>query len=613
MRRFVDPAILAFAVALLVSLGLHVPAYQALGVLADRLLTPTSPPRTGTEVEFTVADDSSSGEADDSPADPETPDEAPEEPSRPEDSPEAPQPTPPPEPVAEQEKPDEEKPEEEEPEEEPKEPRQAEAETAHQLAVKQHSEDPDVERPDNAEYLAEENNRVEEETVARNRNDVRDDADPNPGKPHEGPPDEADPGSADETEVAEMRDKDGSDAREPTPEEAADERPDEVAEVEPSPVPSGVVGEGATSKDAPGGQGEEGPDRASEREVAAQQEQEAAPSGEPDMVEVHDGYGTMRVPRARAGRDSTGGEGKAGESRRKREEREGKAGRRGAGRGADMGDVGPNRRFAWSELEDLYGRERLDEERQAYLKERKSERRGSNRQEKWEEFRSAIENFVPNVRPGNQTALNAAASPFAEYISDVHRRIHRQYADEFLANLPTFSSSPYADQSLVAKLEIILNRDGTVHRVGVVNTSGFLPFDYGAFSSVMRAQPYPEPPSAILSGDGRVYFHWGFYRNARQCGTFNAEPYILPKPPGTEGAGGGPLQDEPNYGGVVPDEARPDWGSDDEGDSEGGDDDGSENDEGGEPRRDEGDDERESPEGEPPRRRPQPGGGSALG
>jgi hypothetical protein len=54
-----------------------------------------------------------------------------------------------------------------------------------------------------------------------------------------------------------------------------------------------------------------------------------------------------------------------------------------------------------------------------------------------------------------------------------------------------------------------------------------------------------------------VYFHWGFYRNQRQCGTFNAEPYILPNPRGTPARGG--LTDEPDWDTVVPGDAQPTW------------------------------------------------------
>jgi len=44
---------------------------------------------------------------------------------------------------------------------------------------------------------------------------------------------------------------------------------------------------------------------------------------------------------------------------------------------------------------------------------------------------------------------------------------------------------------------------------------------------VISAGPYEATPEAIRSVDGRIYLRWGFYRNWRQCGSFNVEPYIL--------------------------------------------------------------------------------------
>src|SRR5206468_11769939 len=35
----------------------------------------------------------------------------------------------------------------------------------------------------------------------------------------------------------------------------------------------------------------------------------------------------------------------------------------------------------------------------------------------------------------------------------------------------------------------------------------------------------------------RIYLRWGFYRNWRQCGTFNVEPYILTEVPDDNGVG----------------------------------------------------------------------------
>jgi TonB family protein len=199
--------------------------------------------------------------------------------------------------------------------------------------------------------------------------------------------------------------------------------------------------------------------------------------------------------------------------------------------------------LSWSQFEHTFGAEELEAQRAAYIEQRKSTAAGHSRQRMWKEFRAAIENFVPNVQPGSQTALNAAADPFANYLAVIHRRIHEEYAFGFLRGLP-IAGGPFSDPSLHTELEIVINGDGSVHKVGVAESSGFLPFDYGAFNAVMRAAPYPQPPRKILSGDGRVYVHWGFYRNERQCGTFNARPYILPHPGGTPAPGQGPLRDD---------------------------------------------------------------------
>jgi TonB family protein len=180
----------------------------------------------------------------------------------------------------------------------------------------------------------------------------------------------------------------------------------------------------------------------------------------------------------------------------------------------------------------VYGREEIQRQRQEAA-ERRSQARGSTSDD-WAVTRAALENFTVNVRVGNQTALRAAASPFAAYIVAMHNRIHRTFADGFIAGLASApANSPLNDRELYTTLEIIMERDGSLHRINIVRGSGTLPFDVGAMNSVRRAAPFGAAPESILSGDGRVYVRWGFYRSERQCGPFNVEPFILPNPGGT--------------------------------------------------------------------------------
>ncbi|MDD9935555.1 MAG: hypothetical protein OXT09_18235 [Myxococcales bacterium] len=515
--RYLRPSIAVFAVALLASLCVHLPIYQVLGELAEVLLdapeadrpqlvelelAPLAEPKKEAEPEFSgkvVPEESEASED-------EVPPEFPTLQKRP-------RPRPRPEPRIEP------KPEPDPILVKPKEPQpQPEFEQPEKLAVIQKSDDPEVEAPENARFMAEENRRVEEERVARIRNMHSDEPEPEAGRPHKS--EEEEQGNDQRQDVADLRNVEGSDERTPDEKEAKHQ-------------PKVAHEESAGSRD------DRATTRAPATTTAASREQEptqasgAQSGGQEETMMVQAGSGTFTIRKAPKGRGARneGGHFNPGKPSPHRVTK----------RGAEA-QAGIDLNLSWSQFESTFGAEELKAQRQAYLEQRRSRARGSNRSRQWRKFRAAIENFVPNVRPGNQTALNAAHSPFARYLNIVHRRIHRQFAHGFLRSLP-IGGGPFADRTLMTKLEIVINGDGTLHKIGVAKTSGYLPFDYGAFNAVTKAAPFEPPPRKILSGDGRVYVHWGFYRNERQCGTFNARPFILPNPPGTPKPGNGPLRD----------------------------------------------------------------------
>ncbi|MFL5305230.1 MAG: TonB C-terminal domain-containing protein [Polyangia bacterium] len=149
-------------------------------------------------------------------------------------------------------------------------------------------------------------------------------------------------------------------------------------------------------------------------------------------------------------------------------------------------------------------------------------------QQKLARVRAAVENFIPEVRPGNQTALNTRAAPFAAYIARMHRSIHELWGFGQLEEWDDKpGSSPFNNRNLVTELEIILNGDGTIDRIGVARSSGLMEYDVAAVDVAYTAGPYPDPPRGIRSSNGKIYVHWRFYRDERQCATSGAEPYIL--------------------------------------------------------------------------------------
>ncbi len=200
------------------------------------------------------------------------------------------------------------------------------------------------------------------------------------------------------------------------------------------------------------------------------------------------------------------------------------------------GTPGINTPLTFKDYERMMGKDRVDEERQV------AARRMTSKKGRWERkldaIKSSLENFIPDVRVGNQTALKTRAHPYALYVARMHRRIHELWGFGFLENLDGKGADyPLNDQNLWVNLELSVNPDGTVHKVTIAKTSGKTEFDVAAVDTVISAGPYETTPEAIRSVDGRIYLRWGFYRNWRQCGTFNVEPYILTEVPDDGGQG----------------------------------------------------------------------------
>ena len=171
---------------------------------------------------------------------------------------------------------------------------------------------------------------------------------------------------------------------------------------------------------------------------------------------------------------------------------------------------------------------------------KKKEKKYSGKYQGWE----VTENFSAKVRRAllsrssfarPETTLEISERKrkiFHRYFVGIHAHsIHPIFADKFLRSLndrPRRDPINNANLRMYAEFEIA--KDGTVERVRVVRPSGNWEFDAGAVDSLYRASPFPKPPKAIYSWNKRVYTKWGFFRNNRKCGVFNAEPYILDKP-----------------------------------------------------------------------------------
>ncbi|MFI5302263.1 MAG: TonB C-terminal domain-containing protein [Polyangiales bacterium] len=143
-------------------------------------------------------------------------------------------------------------------------------------------------------------------------------------------------------------------------------------------------------------------------------------------------------------------------------------------------------------------------------------------------WRDAIENFTPAVQSWNTTALGPRRAAFASYLTSMHRRVHPIFVDGFLATLSSLPPThALQDGKLTTTIELALRTDGSLHRMGVIRSSGVAMFDLAVLDAFDRASPFDTVPAELLSEDGLMYLHWDVHRDERSCSAIGARPFVL--------------------------------------------------------------------------------------
>jgi TonB family protein len=393
------------------------------------------------------------------------------------------------------------------------------------IAVRQHVTPNQDDNP-NARFIGDEANHVTDESVATLTSHDRDDVNPTPAGNHQNA--DKSPGDSENTKIAESDEHKGD--RNRAPGEHGTEF-DIQHDPPPDHMMAPIAVQGPISAQAPR-TGGDGRIAATTPNAPPVDPAGAAAPTAPDVVSGPAGGWSFSLvnPNAGTGDSANGGPGSASRVL----QQQGAPSERMFGLGGNPGPGRVNLNLTQQGVIAAVGQDQLRKEREADGERRKSDHRGSWQASNFERWRSAIDNYVSSVKPGNQTALNTAAVPFATYLNGMHNRIHPIFADTFLGSLESLPASHVlSDQKLMTRLEIVLSRDGHLIKMGIVKTSGVTAFDIAALDSVQRASPFGPAPGAIVSPDGQVYLHWEFHRDeVYACSTMNARPYILNVPSG---------------------------------------------------------------------------------
>ena len=387
------------------------------------------------------------------------------------------------------------------------------------IAVKQHVR-PEQEDNKSAQFIADEANKVDEEKVATQTSHDEDDEHPAPGGNHAGPNDEV--GNAERTKVASTDEHAGEKNRAPGEKGTVFDFEKPTRPKAPSAKP------GLTPPPA-GGDG-----RTAATPAKAPKVEEPVPTP-PSGADVHDApkgswsFNPFRGPAKQGSQSDKSAQGQTG---RKVEAPDNPSSTKWLGLGGTPGPGQINLNLTNQSVVASVGEDKLRKERTADGERRLTAHRGSWRSSNFDRWRSAIENYVTSVKPGNQTALNTARVPFATYLNGIHNRIHPIFAESFLDSLAGLPPThPLSNKAMHTNLEIVLTKEGKIVKMGITRTSGVTAFDIAALDAVERASPFGPAPGAILSSDGNVYLHWEFHRDeVFACSTMNARPFMLNLP-----------------------------------------------------------------------------------
>jgi hypothetical protein len=420
------------------------------------------------------------------------------------------------------------------------------------IAVKQHAQPKQEDNP-NARFIADEANKVEEEKVATQTAHDEDDPNPTPGaNKTAGPKDRQ--GDSERTKVADSDEHKGDKDKAPGEKGTEFDVQRDNKPIEKPMATTAIIAPPSPAIPKAGGDGR-APSQITTKETPPQLAPGAQPAPSTEIVQSPAGASWFTpVKPAQGPSDPVAGT----TNQTKPVVPNAPQSTKWLGLGGQPGPGQVNLNLTNKGVVAVVGSDQLRKEREADGERRKSEHRGSWTASNFERWRNAIENYVSSVKPGNQTALNTAAVPFASYLNTIHNRIHPLFADSFLGSLDNLPKThPLNSPRLITRLEIVVSpKEGRIVKMGIVKTSGITAFDIAALDSVHRAQPFGPAPGAIVSPDGNVYLHWEFHRDeVFACSTMHARPFLLngpPKGPPEEPQPPAPAPKNPNERGAPP-------------------------------------------------------------
>lgn len=123
---------------------------------------------------------------------------------------------------------------------------------------------------------------------------------------------------------------------------------------------------------------------------------------------------------------------------------------------------------------------------------------------------------VEGVEEGDGTFLNTREWKHATFFNRVKRSVARTWDPIGVLRVRDPTGNVYAWKDRVTQLSVVLREDGSIADLWVERSSGVDFLDREAMAAFERAQPFPNPPRALMDERGLIQFSFGFYLQTQE-------------------------------------------------------------------------------------------------
>lgn len=121
--------------------------------------------------------------------------------------------------------------------------------------------------------------------------------------------------------------------------------------------------------------------------------------------------------------------------------------------------------------------------------------------------------FLKDVANGAQTLLNTKEFAYFSFYQRVRLQLEQFWEPGLQQKITKMLSKGRriaSEQDHSTRLMVILNTEGSIEKIQIESTSGYLDLDEAAIEAFNKAGPFPNPPKGMRDSDGYVRVAWEF-------------------------------------------------------------------------------------------------------